>query len=516
MGANQLNRSDIFDRVFDRSQWDLQVMELMAQSHRFAKIEEIQSAEVNYYLQRIERERELADIRSRLKSDPESIHPASLQQRECHLLAAEKAERERIDRLYREQLTQIRLDRWELKLSQIQAEWDRDTWFSKLSRQETELILHRHRQRLLILIAPPKLDKDRQLKLWKQIDFDLEMRSVGDFLGQHYPPHSTSAPVRFYSNYFREPIGDLDVERLHQLLSPIATYVFYGDIRADQMAIRIAHWGIQSSEVHFLPPIMWQWQNDRAAVVANGQSSTAADRMTIDIYTDLHRFLTAYAIDLYYLGIAPHYQPQLEQAVSSLDPNLIQIPTLTRLRHFQQERKDGYDRELASLARLRQEQQINDNHLLRERLAQEISRREEVESQLQQQQYETQAGRSIEFLVPTTDKRGVIQSENSYVGRCLSFDLGNGIWLELMAIPGGKIMIGDRELDAEKPIHQIEVPTFYLGKYPITQIQYRTIVGENPAHFSGDLCPVEQVTPNGNTPVVAVRIRPFIWGKVSI
>jgi formylglycine-generating enzyme required for sulfatase activity len=67
-------------------------------------------------------------------------------------------------------------------------------------------------------------------------------------------------------------------------------------------------------------------------------------------------------------------------------------------------------------------------------------------------------------------------------------NLGKGIKLEMIYIPGGSFMIGD----SEKPIHRTIAP-FYMGRYAITQHQYHAIMGNNPSRFIGYNCPVESV-----------------------
>jgi formylglycine-generating enzyme required for sulfatase activity len=66
--------------------------------------------------------------------------------------------------------------------------------------------------------------------------------------------------------------------------------------------------------------------------------------------------------------------------------------------------------------------------------------------------------------------------------------------LEMVDIPAGKFNMGSNKYDNEKPIHEVIVPAFQIGKYPITQAQYR-VMGTNPSHFSGNpQNPVEMVT----------------------
>ena len=56
---------------------------------------------------------------------------------------------------------------------------------------------------------------------------------------------------------------------------------------------------------------------------------------------------------------------------------------------------------------------------------------------------------------------------------------------------------GDGESE-EKPVHEVCVDDFYIGKYEVTQGQWKAIMGSNPSHFSncGDNCPVESVSWN--------------------
>ncbi|TRU17971.1 MAG: formylglycine-generating enzyme family protein [Microcystis aeruginosa Ma_MB_S_20031200_S102] len=94
--------------------------------------------------------------------------------------------------------------------------------------------------------------------------------------------------------------------------------------------------------------------------------------------------------------------------------------------------------------------------------------------------------------------------------------LAEGVELELMEIPGGTFMMGteDKEIERlvkkfgwdgfrrEKPPHPVTVSSFYMGRYPITQAQWRAIAATakininletNPSKFKGDELPVERV-----------------------
>ncbi|MFO5440741.1 MAG: SUMF1/EgtB/PvdO family nonheme iron enzyme, partial [Dolichospermum sp.] len=80
----------------------------------------------------------------------------------------------------------------------------------------------------------------------------------------------------------------------------------------------------------------------------------------------------------------------------------------------------------------------------------------------------------------------------------LTEDLGNGVKLEMIAIPGGTFWMGSPTNEAERnndegPQHQVTVPSFFMGKYPLTQAQYQAIIGNNPSYFKGNNRPVERV-----------------------
>ena len=47
----------------------------------------------------------------------------------------------------------------------------------------------------------------------------------------------------------------------------------------------------------------------------------------------------------------------------------------------------------------------------------------------------------------------------------------------------------------ERPSHEVTLDSFELGKYEVTQKQWRLVMGSNPSSFSGcDECPVEKVS----------------------
>ena len=66
----------------------------------------------------------------------------------------------------------------------------------------------------------------------------------------------------------------------------------------------------------------------------------------------------------------------------------------------------------------------------------------------------------------------------------------------MIFVQGGSFDMGGHEFDREKPIHQVTVPSLYIGQYPVTQKIYSEIMGENPSLYKGSARPVERVSWN--------------------
>lgn len=65
-----------------------------------------------------------------------------------------------------------------------------------------------------------------------------------------------------------------------------------------------------------------------------------------------------------------------------------------------------------------------------------------------------------------------------------SEDLGNGVNLEMVYIPGGTFLMGspDNEegrFDNEGPQHKVKLGPFWIGKYEVTQGQWKAVMGSN-------------------------------------
>ncbi|WP_442921664.1 formylglycine-generating enzyme family protein [Microcoleus sp. Aus8_D2] len=86
--------------------------------------------------------------------------------------------------------------------------------------------------------------------------------------------------------------------------------------------------------------------------------------------------------------------------------------------------------------------------------------------------------------------------------------LGNGVQLEMLHIPQGSFLMGSPENELERsndegPPHPVTVPAFFMGKYPVTQAQWKIVanlpqvnreLNPDPSCFKGVNRPVETVS----------------------
>jgi formylglycine-generating enzyme required for sulfatase activity/uncharacterized caspase-like protein len=108
------------------------------------------------------------------------------------------------------------------------------------------------------------------------------------------------------------------------------------------------------------------------------------------------------------------------------------------------------------------------------------------------------------FTTPKVNRKGEVISRSEGEAEVMIENLGNGVTLEMVKIPGGRFLMGSPETEAkrdayESPQHYVDVPEFWMGKYVVTQEQWQAIMGNNPSCFEGKNRPVERVSWNNAT-----------------
>lgn len=113
----------------------------------------------------------------------------------------------------------------------------------------------------------------------------------------------------------------------------------------------------------------------------------------------------------------------------------------------------------------------------------------------------------FEFEVVTVNAQGHDIKREQRQAEYITEDLGNGVSLEMVSIPGGKFLMGSPPDEAQRyddeSLHEVTVAPFFIGKYPITQTQWRAVAAlkqinrelkPDPSNFKGDNLPVEQIS----------------------
>jgi formylglycine-generating enzyme required for sulfatase activity/V8-like Glu-specific endopeptidase len=106
---------------------------------------------------------------------------------------------------------------------------------------------------------------------------------------------------------------------------------------------------------------------------------------------------------------------------------------------------------------------------------------------------------SFTFEVLGVDEQGQVRTRRSQSAQYYRQSLKNTVDLEMVYVPGGQFSMGAPITEAhrqksEDPRHAVQVPAFFMGKYPITQAQWQAIMGNNPSEFKGANFPVEGVS----------------------
>lgn len=113
-----------------------------------------------------------------------------------------------------------------------------------------------------------------------------------------------------------------------------------------------------------------------------------------------------------------------------------------------------------------------------------------------------------EFETVQADAQGKVTQRTKREAELFIEDLGKSIRLEMVRIPGGEFVMGSPVGEAgrcsdEGPQRRVQVPEFYLGKFTVTQAQWKQVAAlpkqqrdltPNPAGFEGANHPVNCVS----------------------
>ena len=113
---------------------------------------------------------------------------------------------------------------------------------------------------------------------------------------------------------------------------------------------------------------------------------------------------------------------------------------------------------------------------------------------------------SFEFNVVKVDETGSLIKRWRKKADLFIQNLSGEINLEMVSIPGGSFIMGSPRNEGdtdERPQHIVTLKPFFMGKYPVTQAQWKAVaslpqvnrlINPNPSKFKGAILPVENVS----------------------
>lgn len=112
-----------------------------------------------------------------------------------------------------------------------------------------------------------------------------------------------------------------------------------------------------------------------------------------------------------------------------------------------------------------------------------------------------------QFVTVTLDERGRVVSQQIKTAEYFTEDLGNGVTMDMVRIPGGRFLMGSppteqERLNDEGPQHWVTVKEFYMGRFEVTCAQWKAV--SNYAHLGLNSCSSGDIAKNDQMPVVYV------------
>jgi formylglycine-generating enzyme required for sulfatase activity/uncharacterized caspase-like protein len=116
--------------------------------------------------------------------------------------------------------------------------------------------------------------------------------------------------------------------------------------------------------------------------------------------------------------------------------------------------------------------------------------------------------KSFTFNVVKVDAKGKEIERNASTAQYFVEDLGKQVELAMVSIPEGTSLMGSPGSEKgrykdESPQHKVTVPAFLMGRYPVTQAQWKIVammpqvergLKADPSTFKGDNLPIESVS----------------------
>jgi len=267
-----------------------------------------------------------------------------LREDELKILAEELTEKRRVSNLHLQLVQQNKAVEIDLKLKELQSQWDQENWSGILSREEMQQILleGRDQHRLLMLVSPLDIDgcSDFNKNLQKSVQGELKK-----FMEDNYPSDRGTCPVEFYGEFFKRSVSDAEVKQYERNLLPIPTIIIYSDVTDEKIYFYIHAWGLKKPETR---TFVWNWLEERKKLeTSDGKTKEESLLIIQSAIIIVHQLLAAFCADLYYLQINPYHEIRLFQLKSDIPVEWLKSQ-FEILQNFQKTQLENYKASLVN------------------------------------------------------------------------------------------------------------------------------------------------------------------------
>ena len=387
---------------------------------------------------------------------------------------------------------------------QIQANWDQQKLGLILSRQELE-----------------RLDGDRPLFLSAKVEaapscpayFQTELAGEAASQMRLFTSKVFGAGVQFYSGFFdASEVTETTALQLRTIIPHIPTIMAFPQVQRRRGYLHYVLWGSDSAAMlpngHFNLDFDWKLMADRLRQAMAERSDLGSpeeqeeqvQELLGDWIIALQQVCACYLVDLY--GLVDGLNPFMGLSLDRLDLGHLEPLVWTYRQPLREQLRRLQKARIAAFEALLREEAERQAALEAERARAEAQRAQE-EAQRMQEEGERQAALEVERLRVKEEEQRKVAAEwervrleeeerkppldpsQPVILSLKSVTRDQRVPLELLPIPGGTFWMGASDgeggSDRELPRHRVTVPLFWMGRYPVTQGQYKAVMGSNPA-----------------------------------
>ena len=268
----------------------------------------------------------------------------------------------------------------ELRLQEIQANYDNQHWAGVLSRQETLSLLSQtaatEQTRLLLVVSEPDVSDTCPPSF--QHDLGREVRGeLKHFLETHFPPHSDFA-VEFYGKFFKSAVFDTEVKQIEHVLTPLHLATIFSDVTRKQIMFHLRLW-FGTDAPAFSLTTAFPWKEEQKRLMAEGMDEEDSLEAVLDAIVAIHQLLAGMLADIYFLWLNPLHEPRLFTLTADKFPSDWLETVFASLRDVQAKRLTEYEQSL------REKEQTKASRALQRQHEEELQRQSEEAEKLKWQ-----------------------------------------------------------------------------------------------------------------------------------